>query len=50
LTIRQKLYGKQHPRYADVEEQYAKLLRKTNRVMLAQELDNHVTLVRRAIR
>ncbi|HNM48402.1 MAG TPA: tetratricopeptide repeat protein, partial [Candidatus Obscuribacter sp.] len=46
LTIRQKTYGKEHERYADIEEQYAKLLRKTGRVLLAQELDNHVQRVR----
>jgi tetratricopeptide (TPR) repeat protein len=46
LNIRQKIYGKSHSRYADVEEQYAKLLRKTERVMLAQELENHVKSIR----
>ncbi|MCA0313905.1 MAG: tetratricopeptide repeat protein [Candidatus Melainabacteria bacterium] len=46
LSIRQKAYGKNHERYADVEEQYAKLLRKTGRALLAQDLDDHVKQVR----
>jgi tetratricopeptide (TPR) repeat protein len=46
LAIRQKVYGKGHSRYADVEEQYAKLLRKTGRAMQAQELENNVRIVR----
>ncbi|MFA7338256.1 MAG: tetratricopeptide repeat protein [Candidatus Obscuribacterales bacterium] len=46
LAIRQKVYSKDHPRFADVEEQYAKLLRKTNRLAQAQEMENHVRVVR----
>lgn len=46
LAIRQKVYGKSHSRYSDVEEQYAKLLRKTGRAMQAQELENNVRIVR----
>jgi len=46
LAVRQKIYGKDHQRFADVEEHYAKLLRKTNRTGQAQELENHVRVVR----
>jgi len=42
LAIREKVLGSRHPKVIDVQEQYAKLLKKTSRVAQGQELEKHV--------
>lgn len=46
LTIRERVFGRDHLRVADLEEQYALLLRKTNRLEQAEQMDRHVAKVR----
>jgi tetratricopeptide (TPR) repeat protein len=46
LIIRERVLGRDHGRVADIEEQYAHLLRKTNRLQQADLLDKHVEKVR----
>jgi tetratricopeptide (TPR) repeat protein len=46
LTIREKALGSRHPKVIDIQEQYAKLLKKTSRVAQGQELEKHVHEVR----
>jgi tetratricopeptide (TPR) repeat protein len=48
LTIREHAFGKSHPRVADIEEQYAIVLRKTNRAYQAEALERHVSEIRNA--
>jgi tetratricopeptide (TPR) repeat protein len=48
LTIREHAFGKSHPRVADIEEQYAIVLRKTNRAYQAEALERHVGEIRNA--
>lgn len=46
VSLRVRALGRNHPRVADVEEQYAKLLRKVGRDAEAEELEQHVKEVR----
>jgi tetratricopeptide (TPR) repeat protein len=46
LSIRERVFGRDHMRVADLEEQYASLLRKTNRSEQAEQLERHVSKVR----
>lgn len=46
VSLRVRALGRNHPRVADVEEQYAKLLRKVGRDPEAEELEQHVKEVR----
>ncbi len=46
ICLREKAYGPMHPRVADVEAQYAQLLRKTNRIVLAEALERHIGDIR----
>jgi tetratricopeptide (TPR) repeat protein len=46
LAIREKALGSRHPKVIDIQEQYAKLLKKTSRVAQGQELEKHVHEVR----
>jgi hypothetical protein len=46
LAIRERTYGRMHARVADVEAQYALLLRKTNRAVQAESLERHVHEIR----
>jgi tetratricopeptide (TPR) repeat protein len=48
LSIREHTFGKSHPRVADIEEQYAIVLRKTNRAYQAEALERHVGEIRNA--
>ncbi len=46
LVIRERVFGRDHTRVTDIEEQYALLLRKTNRIQQADALDKHIEKVR----
>ena len=46
IAIRQKNLGRNHAKVADIEEIYASLLRKTNRINLAESIDSHIYKVR----
>ncbi len=46
VSLRVRALGRNHPRVADVEEQYAKLMRKVGRDAEAEELEQHVKEVR----
>ena len=48
LAIRERAFGKSHPRVADIEEQFAIVLRKTNRAYQAEALERHVGEIRNA--
>lgn len=46
ISLRERAYGRTHNRVADVEAQYAYLLRKTNRAAQAEALERHVHEIR----
>ncbi|HEY9772831.1 MAG TPA: tetratricopeptide repeat protein [Planktothrix sp.] len=46
IFLRERALGRSHPRVADLEHHYAQLLRRTNRVALAEALEKHVNEIR----